>query len=123
MRCKRVRVRDFRNIEGADVSFCEGVNVLAGENAQGKTNLLEALFYTALGKSFRTQHDEDLIRFGAECAEISLDFSDSLRDQNLTVRMMAGKKRVIEHNKVKVTSFRMLWEVFGRFCFVPSIYL
>ncbi len=112
MRCNRIRVSQFRNIESADVRFCEGVNVLSGENAQGKTNLLEAIFYTALGKSFRTQHDEDMIRFGAECAEISLDFSDSLRDQNLTVRMMAGRRRTIEHNRVKV---KRVSDIVGQF--------
>ena len=112
MKCNRIRISQFRNIESADVSFCDGVNVLSGENAQGKTNLLEAIFYTALGKSFRTQHDEDMIRFGSEFAEISLDFSDSLREQNLTVRMMAGKRRTIEHNRVKV---KRVSDIVGQF--------
>ena len=45
MICKQIKVRNFRNIEEAEVRFSEGVNVLVGENAQGKTNLLEAIFY------------------------------------------------------------------------------
>ncbi len=95
MHCNRIIVKDFRNIEYADVSFDDGVNILFGANAQGKTNLLEAIGYAAIGKSFRTSHDEDLIRFGSEMSEISLDFSDSVRRQNITVRMMRGKRKRI----------------------------
>ncbi len=112
MLCNRIRVRNFRNIPEADVTFSEGVNILAGENAQGKTNLLEAIGYAAIGKSFRTQHDEEMIRFGEELAEISLDFSDSLREQNLTVRMMKGKRRRIEHNRVPI---KRVSDVVGKF--------
>ena len=82
MKCNRIRIKEFRNIREADVEFGDGVNILAGKNAQGKTNLLEAISYISIGKSFRTVHDEELIRFGAECAEVSLDFTDSMREQN-----------------------------------------
>ena len=75
MQCRRIRLRDFRNVEEAEVHFSPGVNLLHGDNAQGKTNLLEALYYTALGKTFRTGHDEELIRFGAESAMIENCFS------------------------------------------------
>ena len=71
MYCKKISVSNFRNIEKAEVSFSEGVNILSGQNAQGKTNLLEAIFYTSIGKSFRTPHDEDLIRFGSDFSQIS----------------------------------------------------
>ena len=73
MYCKRVSVRNFRNIEQAEVCFSPGVNVLIGENAQGKTNLLEAIFYASVGKSFRANHPADLIRFDTDFADISLD--------------------------------------------------
>lgn len=102
MTCKRIKVSDFRNIESADVTFEDGVNVLWGENAQGKTNLLEAISYAAMGRSFRAMRDEEMIRFGAEVAEVSVDFTDSVREQNLTVRLGRGKRRRIEQNRVKV---------------------
>ena len=51
MYCKKITVRDFRNVERASVEFCDGVNVLVGENAQGKTNLLESIFYASMGRS------------------------------------------------------------------------
>ena len=120
MLCNRICVRDFRNISCAEVCFDEGVNVLAGENAQGKTNLLEAVFYTSIGKSFRTPHDEDLIRFGADFTEISLDFTDSVRRQNLTVRMMAGKRRRIEQNRVKLNRVSDMVGQFRTVLFCPE---
>ena len=120
MECKRIRITDFRNVESACVDFDPGVNILVGANAQGKTNLLEAISFTAIGKSFRTSHDEDLIRFGAEFAEVSLDFCDSVRDQNITVRMMSGKRRRIEHNRVKVTRLSDVVGLFRTVLFCPE---
>ena len=64
MYCKKIKVQNFRNIENAEVSFCDGVNILVGENAQGKTNLLEAVFYTSVGRSFRGASAAQMIRFG-----------------------------------------------------------
>ena len=120
MKCKRIEISDFRNIEKASIDFCEGVNILCGQNAQGKTNLLEAVSFAALGKSFRTSHDEEMIRFGAERAEISLDFSDSVREQNITVRMMAGKRKHIEHNKIKVGRVSDIVGTFRTVLFCPE---
>ena len=120
MECEQIRVRNFRNIESATVSFEPGVNILTGANAQGKTNLLEAISFAALGKSFRTVHEEDMIRFGAESAEISVDFCDSVRRQNITVRMMPGKRRRIEHNKIKISRVSDVVGVFRTVLFCPE---
>jgi len=102
MECNRIKIRNFRNIEEAEIEFSPGVNILTGANAQGKTNLLEAIGFVSIGKSFRTSHEEELIRFGEEFCEISMDYTDSVRRQNITVRMMKGRRRRLEHNKVKV---------------------
>lgn len=120
MECNRIQIQNFRNIERADVNFDSGVNILVGKNAQGKTNLLEAIGFAALGKSFRTSHEEDLIRFGEEYASISVDFSDSLRRQNITVRMMKGKRRQIEHNKNKVSKISDVVGEFRTVLFCPE---
>ena len=64
MYCKRTAVKNFRNIKEADVSFSDGVNILVGENAQGKTNLLEAIFLTSVGRSFRASNAAEMIMFG-----------------------------------------------------------
>ncbi len=120
MECKSIHIQNFRNIEQAHVHFDPGVNILVGDNAQGKTNLLEAIGFTAIGKSFRTSHDEELIRFGSECAEISMNFRDSQRDQNITVRMMPGKRRRIEHNGVKASRLSDVVGAFRTVLFCPE---
>ena len=120
MECNAIKIRNFRNIEQAEITFDSGVNNLVGNNAQGKTNLLEAISFTALGKSFRTTHEEEMIRFGEDCAEISLDFTDSVRRQNITVRMMKGQRRRIEHNRVKVTKLSDIVGAFRTVLFCPE---
>ena len=120
MQCRRIRLRDFRNVEEAEVHFSPGVNLLHGDNAQGKTNLLEALYYTALGKTFRTGHDEELIRFGAESAMIENCFSPAetvgqagQADSTLLFRLLRGRGgRAVDRNGVRV---RSMSEVVGGF--------
>ena len=65
MQCTHIRVENFRNIKEADVSFTDGVNLLVGDNAQGKTNLLEAIYLCALGKTFRQAKDAGVDRLAA----------------------------------------------------------
>lgn len=120
MECNKISIRNFRNIEAAEIAFESGVNILCGENAQGKTNLLEAIHFTSLGKSFRTSHDEEMIRFGEEFCEVSLDFTDSVRKQNITVRMMAGKRKHIEHNRIKIGRVSDIVGAFRTVLFCPE---
>lgn len=72
MRIRELAVRGFRNYAGQSVVFSEGLNVLAGANAQGKTNLLEAVYLCCTGRSPRTARDKELIRWGGESAKVSL---------------------------------------------------
>ncbi|MFS8563062.1 MAG: AAA family ATPase [Rhabdochlamydiaceae bacterium] len=58
-------LHNFRNYEEAEVSFSPHINFIQGENAQGKTNLLEALYLLSTGKSFRTTHLSEIVREGA----------------------------------------------------------
>lgn len=120
MVCNHIEVRNFRNIAEADVRFSDGVTVLWGENAQGKTNLLEAIAYAALGRSFRTTRDEEMIRFGEDVAEVSVDFTDSVREQNITVRLGRGKRRRIEQNRVKVARVSDVVGQFRTVLFCPE---
>ena len=103
MYCKRIKVENFRNIAFADVEFCKGVNVLLGENAQGKTNLLEAIYMTSLGKSFRQGNDKDVIRFGKEYATAENTYFDGIRDSLVSVKVFADRRlKHIEQNGIKV---------------------
>ncbi|RKN86012.1 DNA replication/repair protein RecF [Paenibacillus ginsengarvi] len=66
MHLKKLALRDYRNYESVELATEGAVNIIIGPNAQGKTNLLEAIFVLALTKSHRTHQDKELIRFGAE---------------------------------------------------------
>ena len=111
MICNRVEIKNFRNSEHAIVEFSEGVNVLLGSNAQGKTNLLEAIYLACTSKSFRATSDSQLIRFGSDFAFVSVDFTDTRR-QNISFSYQTGKRRQIEINKNKVTKIS---DIIGRF--------
>jgi DNA replication and repair protein RecF len=66
VRLGKLRTVQWRNIEDGEIEFADGVNVLVGGNGQGKTNVIEAVHYLALGKSHRGARDDELPRFGAE---------------------------------------------------------
>ena len=102
MYCKKIKLENFRNVESAEVSFTEGTNILIGQNAQGKTNLLEAIFYASVGKSFRAAHSAEMIRFGADSALIDLDYNDATRDHNLKMRIFKDRQRRAERNGLKI---------------------
>ena len=120
MRCKRITVSDFRNVESADVCFDEGVNVLLGKNAQGKTNLLEAVFYASVGRSFRGASGAQMIRFGQESAKISLDFEANGRDQNISMRIFKDKQRTVEKNGIRIEKLSELMGSFRAVLFCPE---
>ncbi len=103
MYCKRIKVENFRNIAFADVELCKGVNILLGENAQGKTNLLESIYMTSLGKSFRQGVDRDVIRFGEEYAKIENTYFDGIRDTRVSMSLFSDRRaKQIEQNGIKI---------------------
>ncbi len=119
--CNGIDIQNFRNIESASVAFSDGVNLLHGDNAQGKTNLLEAVYFTALGKSFRPVKEAELIRFGEESAHVVNHFHDSVRAQSLSVRLFAGKgRRIVEQNGVKVGKMSDMVGAFRVVLFCPE---
>ncbi|MBQ7320502.1 MAG: DNA replication/repair protein RecF [Clostridia bacterium] len=120
MICNRITVSDFRNIRAADVTFSEGVNILHGKNAQGKTNLLEAIHLVSVGRSFRGAKEAEMIGFDAPFSTVSVDFTDAVRRQNLTLRIFRGKKRQIEQNKVKLTKMSEMIGQYRTVLFCPE---
>lgn len=91
-----LQVRGFRNIARADIDFGARFNVIAGENGQGKTNLLEALYVVATSKSFRTSKMNDLVGFGEELASVraSVREDDDLRVHSVGLKTGARLVRI-----------------------------
>ena len=120
MYCKRIRIKDFRNIVSEEVEFSDGVNVISGENAQGKTNLLEAIYYLSVGKSFRATQNSEIIRFGEKRAIVELDFDDGIREQTLKMTVFKEKKRQVEKNGVKIDRISDIIGCFRTVLFCPE---
>lgn len=87
MAIQALTIRNFRNLESQEFLPGPGLNVLEGENAQGKTNLLEAIYYLANGKSFRPAETESLIRFEAPQAELLACWEQEGLDYRLELRL------------------------------------
>ena len=102
MQLNKIGIRDFRNYEMLSLDFSPEVNLIVGDNAQGKTNLIEAIGYLGSGKSFRAQKSSELVRLGADFAEISGCVHSQEREQSLRWLLFAGgRPRQLFCNGVK----------------------
>jgi DNA replication and repair protein RecF len=104
MRVGRIALSGFRNYEWEAADFAPGTNVVTGENAQGKTNLLEAVYLLSGGRSFRTRLDRELVGFGFSSAEVLADVESGGRDQTIKITLIPGQRKQITVNAVKRTA-------------------
>ncbi len=95
MKCTCIDYENYRNIEKEHIELGAGMNVFYGENAQGKTNILEGLYLFARGKSFRTQNDKELIRFGEDSARLGVTLEGGTK---LGAAFSRQSRRVFEKN-------------------------
>ena len=63
---KKIKVKNFRNYKEEEISLNEGINLFYGDNAQGKTNIIEAIFLSGFGKSFRTNKEKEMININEQ---------------------------------------------------------
>lgn len=102
MKAKRLELTDFRNYHEQKLEFCDGVNIIYGDNAQGKTNLLEAVYFFTMGKSNRARRDAELIMHDRERAKILLEFSDNTRDNVAEAEIFRDKRKTISVNDIPI---------------------
>lgn len=107
----RLELQNFRNYAQQQLEFGKGANVIYGNNAQGKTNLIEALYLFAFGRSFRTGQDKELIRFGADAARLTVHFTDRQRENVIEFIIRSDRKKQIKINGVSISR---LGELIGR---------
>ena len=102
MKLENIQLQDFRNYQALNLDFDPGVNLIVGDNAQGKTNLLEAISYLGSGKSFRALKSNQMVRFSAEFAECCGTVFSQERQQTLRWLLFASQRpRQLFHNGVK----------------------
>ena len=110
----QLHLKDFRNYATCDFTPCEGVTVLLGDNGQGKTNVLEAVYLTCTGRSHRTRQDRELIRWGAEQASVQI--YTQRRDGSHEVEILLpaqGKRRIRVSGQEVSRSGELLGHVTG----------
>ena len=99
---KEIYLDGFRNYNDVTARFIDGINVISGKNAQGKTNLIEAIYYLTAGRSFRLAGDKDLISFNCEGACIRICIQSGGREQTLEARLFRGRRRELYANGAKL---------------------
>lgn len=117
MTVNKLEVVSFRNIKEEIIEPCEGVNIIYGDNAQGKTNMLESIWLFTGCRSFRVAKDSELINFNHAKAKLSLDFFGYDREQNLFLEIEKGRKFML--NGVKQGSASKIMGEFLSVVFSP----
>jgi len=102
LRIKSLTLRDFRNYKQLNVNFADSFNIIYGNNAQGKTNIIEALFLCASGRSHRTSRDDELIRSDAIGFEVKLLLSKDTSDEEIHITFNREERKKIRINEVPI---------------------
>ena len=101
MTVNELSLEGFRSYMNAGAQFSPGTNIITGINAQGKTNLVEAVYYLTCGRSFRARTDSEIINFGCSEAVIRADITSGGREQTVEARLFRGRRKTILINGVK----------------------
>lgn len=120
MNIKSLVLTDFRNYEKEKIEFSPYTNIIYGNNAQGKTNLLEAVTMFSQGRSRRAKSDRELIRFDKDFAELEAEFDSGVREHTAEMRIMSNGKKKIKVNDVPIAKLSMLMNYMNTVMFSPE---
>ena len=115
-----LQVTNFRNYESAQIDFGRNTNIIYGDNAQGKTNLLEAVYLFSHGRSHRAKTDGELLRFGTDYFRLNIDFSDSTRQYKAMIHYTGNGKKQIKMNNIPVVKLSKLINYLNVVMFSPE---
>ncbi|MBU3181803.1 DNA replication/repair protein RecF [Clostridium psychrophilum] len=120
MHIKYLQLRNFRNYNELVIELNKGTNVFVGDNAQGKTNILEAIYYCSLAKSHRTNRDKELINWKASDAYIKLYVCKTRLDKKIEIKIFKEGKKGVNINSIKVQKLSELVGNFNVIMFSPE---
>lgn len=120
MYIKKLQMLNYRNYESLNIELSNNVNVFIGDNAQGKTNVLEAIYYCAFSRSHRTSRDRELIKWSADSAFISILVGRNRLDKNIDINILKDGKKAIRINRIKVSKIAELFGIFNVVMFSPE---
>ena len=89
----KINLQNFRNYKKQEINLNKNINIFYGENAQGKTNIIEAIFLCSIGKSFRAKKDSEMINLENENATIEIEYEKSDRDGKIKIEL--GKRKFL----------------------------
>ncbi|MDD2447696.1 MAG: DNA replication/repair protein RecF [Tissierellia bacterium] len=108
MNVENIRLINFRNYYNVNVNFNKNINIFIGKNAQGKTNLLEAIHMCSVGKSFRTNKDKEIINFEKDEAYIGINIKTNRYDKFVELKLNKEKSKIIRINKIEINNLKEL---------------
>ncbi|MDO4618176.1 MAG: DNA replication/repair protein RecF [Clostridia bacterium] len=120
MEVKKLTLKNFRNYEKETISFSPKTNLIYGNNAEGKTNILEAVYLAATGRSPRAKQDVQMVKFGEDYAKVELDFCDRHRDYKIVIGILPGNKKSVKINDVPIKKLSVLVNYLNVVMFSPE---
>ena len=117
---KSIELKNFRNYEDLDLKFDSGTNILFGDNAQGKTNILEAVYVSGTTKSHKGSRDKDMIRFGEDESHIRTIVEKQGKEYQLDIHLKKNRSKGIAINKVPIKKASELFGILNMVFFSPE---
>ena len=115
---KKLKIKNFRNYESEEINLEKNINIFYGQNAQGKTNIIESIFLCSLGKSFRTKKDKEMIKLNEQNAVVEVEYEKSDRDGKIKIEI--GNKKNIYLNGIKIKKLSELLGNLNIVIFTPD---
>lgn len=120
MHVNSLELKNFRNYTAQRLEFSPHTNVIYGNNAQGKTNILEAVYLFAHGRSHRAKNDKELIKFGEEFSRIAIEFEDTNRSHSAKMHLKRNGKKAVSINSVPINKLSKLMSYLNVVMFSPE---
>ena len=118
MYIEKIKLQNFRNYEQLDLDLNKNINIIYGDNAQGKTNILEAIFLCSFGKSFRTTKEKEMIKFNEDRCLVEIFYQK--KDREGKIKIEIGNKKQISINGVKIKKLSELLGNINIVLFTPD---
>ena len=120
MNIRSIELKNFRNYENLEISFDEGTNILFGDNAQGKTNILEAAYMSGTTKSPKGSRDKEMIRFGEEEAHLKTVVVRGGREYQIDMHLKKNRAKGIAIDKIPIKKASELFGILNIVFFSPE---
>lgn len=120
MKVTQIQLTNYRNLAQQRVVLGDGLNIFVGDNAQGKTNLVESVYLCCIGKSPRTDKDKDLVRWGAQNAFVKVNYNCRYGDGEIAVNLRTQGKKQVAVNSVGITKMAELMGYLNCIYFSPN---